>query len=365
MLTCPLECLVRAQASVVTLPLYRSLLFAMAFTIQQLIRVLDLFFPLAFSARNALYLLGALARVVPLLRLHENQIRRRRNARPAWLTGIKQVLQHFSIAQRLPEPDIGDANEARICADYLADDVQTLAEWMELADNNVPLIPSVPLVLTTPRVDCPHCSADGAPKTLRRREAPQLVHIIGADFVKRRAQVVKAHCVGCKANFYPDRYTFPRGDESLTRFEPDPACVRISKPDKLWVHCDLMTKQEAAFSHLHCGWSSFSNFANESRQEEVLNPDQVKRIFVEHFARRLLIAHGRVDDFSCARDAPTDEIIDAVNELIGNDRGTGNRAFVHACKDCYHEKRYRLPTDAPRGNAHGVIGAEQDVRPVR
>jgi hypothetical protein len=83
---------------------------------------------------------------------------------------------------------------------------------------------------------------------------------------------------------------------------------------------------------------------------------QSQRLFLEHFARRLLIAHGRDRDFTCDAHSDAKSLAKAVWATIGVDGGVLPFAMAHGCLDCTHVKQY-----ASAANQGADLGGEADV----
>lgn len=80
-------------------------------------------------------------------------------------------------------------------------------------------------------------------------------------------------------------------------------------------------------------------------------------MFIEHFARRLLVAHGKAETFTCAANLATEQFMKAVRDTIGKDGGRLPGSLSHGCQDCTHGKRFRadlLNEGILLGNGHGA-----------
>lgn len=340
----------------------------MAFTVKQLTDLLDVIFPGAYSARNALFLLGSVTALLPLLRLHVNQERaaRRRNPTTGWKMSIETALHLMSTEESLPEAHgyLAAGVQERILKD-LATDISPLSDLVdaELA----PLLTQSQEVLVTPHLTCTVCADRPA---LRRKQDSHLVRLLRADGTRSDAILATAHCATCATVFWPDHLSVRLQDDQdedarrVLRMEPDPVFIRISKSDQLWAHRDIAYMQESSFLNLHCGWSSFANFLNDWRpgQQNVVTYRQVQRLFVEHFARRMLSAHGLLATFECHLDPNTKDLMDAVVRAIGRDGGAAPKAFEHHCEECTHPKRYRPAPGAIAVNVRddAMVGGDDD-----
>ena len=88
------------------------------------------------------------------------------------------------------------------------------------------------------------------------------------------------------------------------------------------------------------GWSNFATWAGDMSGIK-LTRHQAKRLYLEHFARRLLLAHGRLDTFFCRPHPSVKELMSAVVDVIGKNGGALPNSLTHGCKDCAHQKRFR------------------------
>ncbi|KAJ7614262.1 hypothetical protein DFH06DRAFT_1286300 [Mycena polygramma] len=270
----------------------------MTATVRDLILILQIFFPSDLSLHKALYLLGVVISLYPLLRLHLNQRRQpRQPARSAWTKSILLLL---------------------------------LAAFKQ--DTSRP-------ILCTTRLSCIFCTVGdlNITPTLRRREKAQV------------ADLLIAHCATCRADYYPDRITFR--DENggrHQRLEIAPPYIRVSKHG-IWVHRRIAVFQENALNRFHSGWSNFADWLNDSTgSERKLTYRQSQRLFIEHFSRRLLLFHGKDTEFSSNAHPSTRLLSQAVRAAIGVNGGVLTTAMSHGCVE------YLV-------NEGAVLGANLDV----
>ncbi|KAF7342706.1 hypothetical protein MSAN_02028500 [Mycena sanguinolenta] len=107
----------------------------------------------------------------------------------------------------------------------------------------------------------------------------------------------------------------------------------------------------------HAAWANFAEWVNDSTcSTRKFTYRQSQRLFVEHFARRLLLFHNK-PNFSCEAHPSTRLLAEAVRATIGVNGGVLEAAMSHGCMDCTHLKRYRADLIA-----QGVeFGGDQDV----
>ncbi|KAJ7158114.1 hypothetical protein C8R46DRAFT_1225068 [Mycena filopes] len=122
----------------------------------------------------------------------------------------------------------------------------------------------------------------------------------------------------------------------------DAEYLRVSKSG-VWVHRKIALAQEKALHRFHSGWSNFADWVNDSTNDinVKFTYRQSKRLFLEHFGRRLLVAHEKDAGFSCEAHASAESIATAVREAIGKNHGVIPSAMSHGCMDCTHVKRYK------------------------
>lgn len=157
-----------------------------------------------------------------------------------------------------------------------------------------------------------------------------------------KAIVVVAQCSQCDAIYYPDKIIYrPSADDRQKRqmLESHPTYLCISKSG-IWVERSVSVMQEKAMHRFTAGWSNFANFVSDlSDSEKKITKHQAKKLFIEHFARRLLIAHGKLELFSCKPHPSVNDLMNAVVEMIARNGGVLPHSLMHGCKDCTHRKR--------------------------
>jgi len=96
---------------------------------------------------------------------------------------------------------------------------------------------------------------------------------------------------------------------------------------------------------------------------------QSQRLFLEYFARRLLLTHGQADEFACEAHPASTRFAECVRDTIGHDGGVVPGALHHGCIECTHKKRYRSDLEQEgaelhAGNEAEVAGLEEVVNGV-
>jgi hypothetical protein len=133
--------------------------------------------------------------------------------------------------------------------------------------------------------------------------------------------------------------------------------LRVSKSG-IWVHRKVAIAQEKALHRFHSGWSNFADWINDHTDDIYVKFTyrQSQRLFLEHFARRLLVTHSREATFTCDAHSTAKSLAEAVRQIIGADGGILPTAKSHGCIDCTHVKRYGSTVE------DGVnIGTDTDV----
>ncbi|KAK6992124.1 hypothetical protein R3P38DRAFT_2659532 [Favolaschia claudopus] len=342
----------------------------MAATVRDLIHILQVYFSPDLSLHKALYILGLLISLYPLLRLHLNQQRQPRQPHnTAWLTGIASILLAAFRRDTL-HPSMFAAGDDRSeeFVQYIAQDLIGFYQLLGLNPHNLQapspesLFSADRPVLCTTRTSCAFCPpADlNITPTLRRREKAQTVHLLNGSFEWVEADLVIAHCASCQADYFPDRITFKdEHNRRRQKLEPDCQYMRVSKHG-IWVHRRIAIFQENALNSFHAGWSNFADWLNTSIQSErKLTNRQSQRLFIEHFSRRLLVFHGKIAIFSCPAHPSTRLLSEAVREAVGVNGGAIKPAMDHGCADCTHLKRYRddlVSEGFVSGESHDIAG---------
>ncbi|KAG2008861.1 hypothetical protein CC2G_014247 [Coprinopsis cinerea AmutBmut pab1-1] len=300
--------------------------------------------------------------------LDHNQRRQPRQPRnTAWLTGAAAFFQkEFTKSQHENERFyLRNAwlSRTSITQKLLAD-LDGLLEVLGIDIDQPPtLFPKPLIILITPHLDCIRCTANGKPdQTLRKRDSPQVVRVLDDEFTWREAHLFTAQCVTCHTDYYPDRMTFRSGDERLQALEIDASYLRVSQHG-IWMHRKVALSQERAVARFHAGWSNYATWVNETLHcKPQVTVRQSKRLFIEHFGRRLLASHGKGSTFTCPANLKTDELAEYIRDVIGRNGGSIPWAMEHSCADCTHKKRYLQDLELEgvdlHGSGDGVVGQE-------
>ncbi|KAJ7069897.1 hypothetical protein C8F01DRAFT_1246066 [Mycena amicta] len=352
-------------------------------SITKLMTVFDLFFDTDMRLHQALYLLAMIISLYPLVRLHLNQREEayRGSRETGWIHSIRTLLSRAlvettdDIQALTMGPDFADS-----WANRVSDDLGYIYRFLgldDLVENGVgpgdlfhTLFRPPRPVLVTSRINCKFCPVghrNMVPSLRRRRGSGgnARVWLLDRSFQWVQADLLVASCGKCKAEYYPDRITHP----SLVRgkrtewLEPHAVCIRVSVHG-IWVDRAVARAQEKALHRFHSGWANFADWINDGLAEgstQKLTYRQSKRLFLEHFARRLLFAHGKASEFTLPANSSSETLATAVRNEIGKDKGVLPGSLKHGCMDCTHVKRYRV--DLPDavlvdGRSTDVVGLE-------
>ncbi|KAJ7150733.1 hypothetical protein C8R46DRAFT_1305439, partial [Mycena filopes] len=342
----------------------------MAPTVQHLIWILELFFPPELAVQQALYVLWVLISLFPILRLHTNQLNEARRQAPltGWMRTIQTLLTRaFHEEANNVEAWATGINLAPEYTQYICRDLDRLYLLLGLTDAADPQAflfrPPRP-ILCTSRLNCKFCPPGDRNllPSLRRRPKgkAQRVWLLDASFKWVSADLLVGRCQTCNADYYPDMITRKQpGRKRSQVLEYDTAFIRVSKHG-VWVHRKIAIAQEKALQRFHSGWSNFADWVNDSTDDINIQFTyrQSQRLFVEHFSRRLLVAHGKDAMFSCEAHSPTKSLAEAVRNVIGKNGGNIPGAMRHGCMDCTHIKQYAPENGAPAGGEAEVVGSE-------
>ncbi|KAJ6471226.1 hypothetical protein C8R47DRAFT_1297591 [Mycena vitilis] len=347
----------------------------MGASVQQLIFILELFFPPELAMQQALYVLAVLVSLYPVLRLHSNQINeaRRQNPQTGWKKSIHTLLTRaFHEEANNVEAWTTGLNLAPEYSNYICRDLDRLYILLGVGEDGGDLKSHLTrparLILTTSRLDCRFCPPGDRnliPSLRRRagknRKKPnQHIWVLDATFQWVSADLIVARCARCHADYYPDVITQKvAGSRQRTQLlKYNAMYIRVSKHGT-WAHRNIALAQEKAVQRLHCGWSNFADWVNDITADinHQLSYRQAQKLFVEHFARRLLVAHGESETFTCDAHARTKILTAAVRGAIGENGGIIPGAMDHGCMDCTHVKRYGAPL-LNAGSAADVVDSE-------
>jgi hypothetical protein len=237
--------------------------------------------------------------------------------------------------------------------EYISGDIERLYSLLGLTDESPHDLSSFLFqrprpVLATKRLNCRFCPPQhrNLVPSLRRRKknGNQPVWLLDASFQWVSADLLVGHCANCNTDYYPDRITrVGEGRHRAELLEYDTEFIRVSK-NGVWVHRKVAVAQEKALHRFHSGWSNFADWINDSTDNDInvtFTYRQSQRLFLEHFARRLLVAHGKEDSFACEAHTNSKVLAEKVREMIGVNGGVIPGSLGHGCMDCTHVKRYR------------------------
>lgn len=219
-------------------------------TVQDLILVLQAFFPGDLDLTRALYVLAILPTLYPLLHLHRNQFMQpRQRDNTGWMTAI------WALIYAAFHPEITDPNRwpgngpGRRTAEKMYNHIDNIYRCLDIDNNHnnnhpqVPIFPDSRLVLCTQRKNCIICPASTSAKFLRKRGTGWSVKLIGADYKVHDAYLIVAYCRTCGSRYYPDRITYRSELGRLQKFEWECTYLRVSKHG-IWVARHLAIAQE-------------------------------------------------------------------------------------------------------------------------
>ena len=159
-----------------------------------------------------------------------------------------------------------------------------------------------------------------------------------------KTQLVVAECSEkqCKAVYYPDHITFKGNAGRRQRLLCNAKFLRISKTG-LWAHRNVAYMQENCVNRFHCGWSSFADFYNDTFGAKSITIRQSQRLFVEHFARKLIKGKGLEHSFDVEAELSCEKLMSSVSALFkqGGDIMLNPDALNHVCADCTWPKHFK------------------------
>ncbi|KAJ6506633.1 hypothetical protein C8R45DRAFT_1050921 [Mycena sanguinolenta] len=236
----------------------------------------------------------------------------------------------------------GKKREVAVDSDNLDGDDQDVSE----TDRPPLFSDDASTALPLPTLNCKFCPPGDSnlipSLRCRLKNHTQTVWLLDASYYWVSATLVIGYCARCRADYHPDRITRMglRGNRTQV-LEYDAQFLRVSKTG-IWVHRKIAVAQEKALHRFHSGWSNFADWLNDTVDDinARFTYRQSQRLFLEHFARRLLIAHGKNRYFSCRANSTAKSLAEDVREVIGVNGGVVQSALTHGCTDCTHVKRY-------------------------
>lgn len=328
--------------------------------VRDAIRLLQERFDPDFPLVQALVLICTFFSVLPLYRLHRNQQAGRfQRENTAWWNGI----QHF-VQQTYFVPPEGAEDEQ----DYwdnsfyrFAHDMQSLfGELEESRTQDLPeKILTTRILLATERRNCIICTHEQ--NSLRKRGRLSNVVYLDEHHRSRQAVLAVATCIRCHAEYYPDRITFlPRPRERVQRLEYHCTYLRVSRHG-VWIHRKLAEAQERAVFRFRVGWANYAAFLNDTYGANFITVRQSQRMFLEHFGRRLIVAHQLEEQFTCPAHPSPALFARSLVALIGKDGGVVAGALLHTCPQCTHAKRFRTDLSDAGAVLENNISAVADM----
>ncbi|KAJ7049023.1 hypothetical protein C8F01DRAFT_1213474 [Mycena amicta] len=317
----------------------------MSISVARLIWMLDLFFPPEMAMEQALYIIALLFSIYPLLRLHLNQREEAYRGAPltGWLKSVRTLIYTAFTDDTFDELRPISTETAAAYADYVSNDLSLLCGYMGLDAHDG----------TRHRNRIP---------SLRRRYQgkDQQVWLLTPYFKWIRVHLTVATCSKCHADFYPDRITIRgNGRQRSEILECDTEFIRVSKSG-VWVHREIARSQERSFRRFHSGWSNFASWLNDTTHGTGVKftNRQSQRLFLEHFARRLLVSHGKQASFLLPAHGTAQALSNAIRNELGADGGIIPKSVKHGCQDCTHVKRYASTVVAVSNSSTEVVGSE-------
>ena len=321
----------------------------MSSTVRDLTFTLSTYFTPDITLVRGIYILVALIGLWPLWKHHRRQLRDpRQRQRTAWSQAAHDALRsvvEMAIQVRESVDDGLEGNEADNLAASLHADLDLLYELLGVSPETLtatPSIPEPPIILCSSRLECCNCDQGPRRKSLRKRDDPTSIKVLTSDLRWHAAKLYVAHCPNCRANYYPDSWTYPGPNRTRRQsLEYNAAFLRVSKHG-LWVERRIGWMQEHAVVELKASWSKFARWVNKNLPDRpFLTNRQSQRLFFEHFARRLLVAHNQHTNFFLPAHSTSAVLASQVRDIIGVGGGALPTARAHGCKNCTHLKQYR------------------------
>ncbi|KAF8485524.1 hypothetical protein JB92DRAFT_2836847 [Gautieria morchelliformis] len=218
-------------------------------------------------------------------------------------------------------------------------------------------------------------------RPLTRHQTVTIVPLLGQNMQWGKGHLIVAGCRQCRAVYHVDHVMRPQSPLSSMRvqhLEYETQFLRVSKTENIWVERRVVQFQEAAIFRFKASWQGFADVLNRSFLQDSLHlrDEQSHKLFVEHFTRRLVVAHGLENIFTCAPDPSADNMTKALLGLIGRNQGIVPGSLDHVCIDCAHQKHYRsdnvqdpqlgrTPDDAlAEVDDPGALGGGYTVQPL-
>ncbi|KAJ7848261.1 hypothetical protein B0H14DRAFT_3673455 [Mycena olivaceomarginata] len=227
----------------------------------------------------------------------------------------------------------------------MCDDLGQLYEFLGIPGSSAGhnnFFPEPQTILVTSRLPCIFCPASDGIYSLRRRRKMSTVRLLDSNFRWVKADLFIAYCRACDAEYYPDRITYRLPNQPRKgRLEYGAKFLRVSKHG-VWMDRRIAFTQENSILWFRSGWSNFAEWLSDTvGAKPRVTPRQSQCLYFEHFARRLISAHGLAPTFSLTSNSSSQVLANTVREQIGLDDGVVAGAMEHGCMDCTHLKRYK------------------------
>ncbi|KAJ7065102.1 hypothetical protein B0H15DRAFT_926043 [Mycena belliarum] len=327
-------------------------------SVRDLILILQLFFPPDLALEQGIYVLVTIISLYPVFRLHVNQGREpRQPGRTGWFKSLTALLR-LAFSEDAGDIEawttgLGDDDRVEACTEDICSGLDQLYMMLGLHGGPPSSLSTFQFrtskpILSTSRLNCMFCPAGDSNliPTLRRRRADkiQTIKLLDSSFHWVEGSLLVAHCASCSADYYPDRVTYkePGSSGRSERLEYDAQVLRVSKHG-IWVDRRIAVAQEKALSRFRSGWSNWADWINDYSEDSQnkLTHRQSQRLFLEHFSRRLLLAHRKEQQFHCEAHPSASVLAEKVRNVIGVNGGVLPASMSHGCQNCTHVKRFR------------------------
>ncbi|KAG8919089.1 hypothetical protein FRC02_001928 [Tulasnella sp. 418] len=352
-------------------------------TLHDFTRLWRQFFDPTMSFFHFLSIFVQLCLITPLIHLHQRQLLTR-NRTTAWLTEarvlIGRALENVTPYYRGElEVDVPDQHRVDAFIQQLPEVMENLdfvdAAPSDVADTLRNATAFQPLLLITKRQDCLLCEneQDGQRNRRLEKKRSQDITVIDRAYTCIAGRLIVAKCMGCSAEYLPDRILIKQGDEKRQFYIYDAEYLRISKSASIWVHRSIGIAQaqkilqrqtisgySAWFNKTHGphGFSTSFTPLYGTQPQHLLTTEQSWRLFVEHMIRVIGTASGYPNTFETMQDPDAKELVKEANRWFVRD-GVLPNAKAHTCEKCTHPKRYGQ-AEAGRAGAFEVVGVDDN-----
>jgi hypothetical protein len=219
----------------------------------------------------------------------------------------------------------------------LQNNIEDIYATLEL--DEMPVIDPPPAMLSSPHRICIFCPQR---HVLHKYGTVNRVTYINSNYKKCQAWLMVAQCRRCKANYYPDRISrcCAGGRSRYDFLECDATVLQISREPALWVAREVGFMQQALVYYNHMSWTGFMNYFNEVHGNgDAFSFENSRRLFVEHFIRRLIRAYEVEHAYRPSKEADATTKVRAFLELLGPRSKLVPLARRHACGKCTHARK--------------------------